>query len=134
MSALADGGSARFRPLYPDAMSLWREDARHSARDLRRRRTWWRPTRCGEQLREFEANGFGRPADLRRQDAIFVHRRPGAFGAPTGHVLPVREVRLRAGAGFVVVIMGDIITMPGLPRRPAAERIHLVNGEIEGLF
>jgi formate--tetrahydrofolate ligase len=56
------------------------------------------------------------------------------LGAPTGHVAPIREVRLRAGAGFVVVMMGDIATMPGLPRVPAAEGISVENGRIEGLF
>ena len=60
---------------------------------------------------------------------------PTALGAPTGHVLPVREVRLSAGAGFVVAICGEIMTMPGLPRRPAAETIRLdAAGRIEGLF
>ena len=60
---------------------------------------------------------------------------PALLGAPTGHVLPVREVRLSAGAGFIVVICGEVMTMPGLPRSPAAERIHLdAEGRIEGLF
>ena len=60
---------------------------------------------------------------------------PTVMGAPEGHILPVREVRLSAGAGFVVAICGDIMTMPGLPRVPAAESIHLRgDGEIEGLF
>jgi len=60
---------------------------------------------------------------------------PGLRGAPTGHSVPVREVRLAAGAGFVVVICGEIMTMPGLPRTPAAEAIYLnQDGEIEGLF
>ena len=60
---------------------------------------------------------------------------PTALGAPRGHVLPVREVRLSAGAGFVVAICGEIMTMPGLPRRPAAETIGLnADGGIEGLF
>ena len=55
-------------------------------------------------------------------------------GAPSGHTLPIREVRLAAGAGFVVVICGDIMAMPGLPRLPAAELIRLRNGQIDGLF
>ena len=60
---------------------------------------------------------------------------PTVMGAPEGHILPVREVRLSAGAGFVVAVCGDIMTMPGLPRVPAAETIHLrEDGEIEGLF
>ena len=58
---------------------------------------------------------------------------PSLMGAPSGHVPRIRDVRLRAGAGFVVVLMGDIQTMPGLPRTPAAERIRVVNGEIDGL-
>ena len=60
---------------------------------------------------------------------------PGAKGAPTGHTIPIREVRLAAGAEFVVVICGEIMTMPGLPRKPAANSIRLNDrGEIEGLF
>ena len=60
---------------------------------------------------------------------------PNLRGAPNGHTLPVREVRLSAGAGFIVVICGQIMTMPGLPRVPSAEAIHLnENGDIEGLF
>ena len=79
--------------------------------------------------------GFGkcRCASPRRNTASPPTRR--CMGAPTGHILPVREVRLSAGAGFVVAICGDIMTMPGLPRVPAAEAIHLRDdGEIEGLF
>ena len=59
---------------------------------------------------------------------------PTRLGAPTGFDVTVKDVRLRAGAGFVVALMGDIRTMPGLPRSPAAERIRVVDGEIEGLF
>ena len=59
---------------------------------------------------------------------------PSLLGAPSGHTPEVREVRLRAGAGFAVVLMGDIRTMPGLPRSPAAERMRVVDGEIQGLF
>jgi formate--tetrahydrofolate ligase len=60
---------------------------------------------------------------------------PNLRGAPTGHVVPVREVRISAGAGFIVVVCGEIMTMPGLPRTPAAETIRINDkGEIEGLF
>jgi formate--tetrahydrofolate ligase len=60
---------------------------------------------------------------------------PDAKGAPSGHLLPIREVRIRAGAGFLVVVAGGIMTMPGLPRRPAAMDIHLDDsGRIDGLF
>jgi formate--tetrahydrofolate ligase len=59
---------------------------------------------------------------------------PSARGAPTGHTVTIREVRLSAGAGFVVLICGDVMTMPGLPARPAAERIDWVDGKVVGLF
>jgi formate--tetrahydrofolate ligase len=60
---------------------------------------------------------------------------PGLLGAPQGHMVPIREVRLAAGAGFIVVICGDIMTMPGLPRVPAANRIRIGDdGQVEGLF
>ena len=59
---------------------------------------------------------------------------PGLLGAPSGHIAPVRGLRLRAGAGFVVVLLGDILTMPGLPRAPAAEQIRVSGGRVAGLF
>ena len=59
---------------------------------------------------------------------------PTLLGAPSGHIAPIRGVRLSAGAGFVVVLLGDILTMPGLPRTPAAESIRLADGKVEGLF
>ena len=60
---------------------------------------------------------------------------PNSRGAPTGHSIPIREVRLSAGAGFIVVVCGDIMTMPGLPKIPSAENIYLnENSQIEGLF
>ena len=71
-----------------------------------------------------------------RKPSIQLLDRPQSLrGAPTGHSVPVREVRLSAGAGFIVVVCGEIMTMPGLPRKPAAETICLNDaGEIEGLF
>jgi formate--tetrahydrofolate ligase len=72
---------------------------------------------------------------MRGEDAIFLLYRPESSGAPTHHVVPIREVRLSAGAGFVVVICGEIMTMPGLPKVPAAETIGLdQDGLVEGLF
>ncbi len=90
--------------------------------------------RVRAQLGEWERAGFGSlPVCIAKTQYSFSAD-PTLLGAPTGHVLPVREVRLAAGAGFVVAICGDILTMPGLPRSPAAERIHLdAAGRIEGL-
>jgi formate--tetrahydrofolate ligase len=82
-----------------------------------------------------EAEGFGHlPVCIAKTQYSFSAD-PALLGAPEGHVLPVREVRLSAGAGFVVAICGDVMTMPGLPRVPAAEAIRLdAEGRIEGLF
>ena len=85
------------------------------------------------RLKGFEEAGFGHlPVCIAKTQYSFTAD-PTVMGAPEGHVLPVREVRLSAGAGFVVAICGDIMTMPGLPRVPSAEAIHLrEDGEIEG--
>ena len=93
------------------------------------------PAPVAARLARFEEAGFGGVPRLRGQDAVQLQRRPDAGSArPDGHVLPVREVRLSAGAGFVVAICGEVMTMPGLPRRPAAESIRLdAEGRIEGL-
>jgi formate--tetrahydrofolate ligase len=88
-----------------------------------------------KKLAQFEAEGFGQlPVCIAKTQYSFSAD-PAALGAPDGHELPVREVRLSAGAGFVVVLSGEVMTMPGLPRVPAAETIGLdAAGEIEGLF
>jgi formate--tetrahydrofolate ligase len=88
-----------------------------------------------DQLREWEAQGLRQPSGLHGQDAVFLFDRSEPAGRAEGHTLPIREVRLSAGAGFVVVICGEIMTMPGLPRVPASETIRLNDeGLIEGLF
>ena len=93
------------------------------------------PDAVARRLKAFEDAGFGNvPVCIAKTQYSFTSD-PTVMGAPTGHILPVREVRLSAGAGFVVGVCGEIMTMPGLPRVPAAEAIHLrEDGEIEGLF
>ena len=87
------------------------------------------------QLREWEIAGFGHLPICMAKTQYSFSTDPNLRGAPIGHIVPVREVRLSAGAGFVVVVCGDIMTMPGLPREPAAQSIGLnANGQIEGLF
>jgi formate--tetrahydrofolate ligase len=131
-AALADSGQAKFRPLYPDEMSLW-DKARTIAREIYGADDIAADASVREQFRELEAGGWGRlPVCVAKTQFSFSDD-PSLVGAPSGHVPRIRDVRLRAGAGFVVVLMGDIRTMPGLPRRPAAERIRVVHGEIEGL-
>jgi formate--tetrahydrofolate ligase len=88
-----------------------------------------------DQLRAWEAAGYGHLPICMAKTQYSFSTDPSLRGAPTGHSVPVREVRLSAGAGFVVVICGEIMTMPGLPRRPSAEAIRLNDaGEVEGLF
>ena len=93
------------------------------------------PDAVARRLKGFEKAGFGHvPVCIAKTQYSFTSD-PTVMGAPEGFTLPVREVRLSAGAGFVVAICGEIMTMPGLPRTPAAEAIHLRDdGEIEGLF
>ena len=99
------------------------QDARDRPRNLRRRR-----------FRALDAAGFCvLPICVAKTQYSFSDD-PTRLGAPTGFTVTVKDVGLRAGAGFVVALMGDIWTMPGLPRNPAAERFRIVDGEIEGLF
>ena len=131
---LATGGTARFSPLYPDALPLFAK-IETVAREIYRADGVVAEARLREQLARWEDDGWGRlPVCIAKTQYSFSAD-PTRLGAPLGHSLPVREVRLAAGAGFVVAICGDIMTMPGLPRTPAAEAIHLNEaGEIEGLF
>ena len=133
VAALADGGSARFAPLYPDVMPLI-EKLRTVATRLYRAADVAAPPAVHAKLRAFEGAGFGRlPVCIAKTQYSFTSD-PALLGAPTGHTLTVREVRLSAGAGFVVAICGEMNTMPGLPRVPAAEAIGLDGaGEIVAL-
>ena len=92
-------------------------------------------TKIRQQLKEFEEKGYKKlPVCIAKTQYSFSTD-PNLKGAPTGHVLPVREVRLSSGAEFIVVVCGEIMTMPGLPKIPAANSIKLNDkGEIEGLF
>ncbi|MBY0333869.1 MAG: formate--tetrahydrofolate ligase [Acetobacteraceae bacterium] len=129
-----DQGAARFVPLYPDAMPL-AEKLRTVAREIYRAADVSIPAPVAARLTRFEEQGFGHVPVCVAKTQYSFSADPTRLGAPEGHVLPVREVRLSAGAGFVVAVCGEIMTMPGLPRRPAAEAIGLdAEGRIEGLF
>ncbi|HEX9167448.1 MAG TPA: formate--tetrahydrofolate ligase [Roseiarcus sp.] len=132
-AALADSGEARFSPLYPDDMSLW-DKTRTIAREIYGADDIAADALVQAKFRELEKAGHGRlPICVAKTQYSFSDD-PSLIGAPTGHVPKILDIRLRAGAGFVVVLMGDVRTMPGLPRNPAAERIRVVDGEIDGLF
>jgi len=131
-AALADSGEAAFRPLYPDEMSLW-DKTRTIAQEIYGAADIAAEAPVRAKFRELESAGWGRlPICIAKTQYSFSDD-PSLIGAPSGHVPRIRDVRLRAGAGFVVAMMGDIQTMPGLPRTPAAERVRVVNGEIDGL-
>ena len=128
------GAEARYAPLYPTTLPL-AEKIRTIAREIYRAADIAVAPAAARRLERFEAAGYAElPVCIAKTQYSFSAD-PTLLGAPEGHILPVREVRLSAGAGFVVAICGDIMTMPGLPRVPAAETIRLdQNGLIEGLF
>jgi formate--tetrahydrofolate ligase len=134
VAELADGGSARFTTLYPDDLPLF-DKIETVAKSIYHAAEVVADTKIRDQLKEWEAQGYGHlPVCMAKTQYSFTTD-PTRRGAPEGHSLPVREVRLSAGAGFVVVICGEIMTMPGLPRVPASETIRLNDaGLIEGLF
>ena len=123
-----------FRPAYGLDLPL-EEKIRIIARTIYRASDIAIAPAAAQRLKSYEAEGFGNlPVCIAKTQYSFSAD-PTAMGAPEGHTLPVREVRLSAGAGFVVAVCGDIMTMPGLPRKPAAQSIRLDgNGQIDGLF
>ncbi len=134
VAEMVHSGESRFEPLYPDEMPLFEKIETIAKRIYRAGEvSASKPVR--DQLAQWEKQGYGSlPVCIAKTQYSFTTD-PNARGAPEGHVLPVREVRLSAGAGFVVAICGDIMTMPGLPRVPAAESIRIdERGLIAGLF
>ncbi len=134
VAEIADSGVSQFAPLYPDNLSLF-EKIERVAKGIYRADDVIADKKVRDQLRLWEEQGYGDLPVCMAKTQYSFSTDPSLRGAPTGHSVPVREVRLSAGAGFVVVVCGEIMTMPGLPRVPAAESICLNDaGEIEGLF
>jgi len=132
--SVCEASAAQFSPLYEDSLSLF-EKIKSIATRIYRADDVAADMKIRNQLREWEAAGFGHLPVCMAKTQYSFSTDPSLRGAPLGHIVPVREVRLSAGAGFIVVICGDIMTMPGLPRIPAAENIGLdADGKIEGLF
>jgi len=131
---IVEANAAQFRTLYNDGMTLW-EKARHIARTLYDADDLIADKKVRAQFSALQEAGFGHFPVCMAKTQYSFSTDPQLMGAPSHHVVPVREVRLAAGAEFIVVVCGDIMTMPGLPRRPAAEDIYLnADGQIEGLF
>ena len=134
VAELADSGMAQFAPLYRDDLPLF-EKIETIARRIYHADEVLADKKIRDQLRAWEEAGYGHLPICMAKTQYSFSTDPNLRGAPTGHSVPIREVRLSAGAGFVVVICGAIMTMPGLPSKPAAMQIGLNDqGEIEGLF
>lgn len=134
VAELAEGGEADFAPLYPDDMPL-RQKLETIAREIYGAAGLSLGPKVAARFAELEEAGHGRLPICVAKTQYSFSADPLLRGAPSGHIVPVRELRLSAGAGFVVAICGDVMTMPGLPRVPAAERIHIdAQGQVEGLF
>lgn len=132
--ALAESGRSQFAPLYPDDMSLFHK-IETIAKDIYHASEVIADKSVRDQLHAWEAQGYGNLPICMAKTQYSFSTDPNLRGAPEGHTVPVREVRLSAGAGFVVVITGEIMTMPGLPKVPSSEKILLnEQGQIEGLF
>ena len=134
VAEIADADMAQFNPLYDDDMGLFHK-IETIAKRIYRADEVLADKKIRDQLHAWEAQGFGHLPVCMAKTQYSFSTDPNLRGAPDGHSVPIREVRLSAGAGFVVVICGEIMTMPGLPSKPAALSIGLSQaGEIEGLF
>ena len=134
VSEIADADMANFAPIYPDEMPLF-EKIETIAKRIYRADEVLADKKIRDQLRQWEEQGYGNLPVCMAKTQYSFSTDPNLRGAPTGHSVPVREVRLSAGAGFIVAICGEIMTMPGLPRVPSAEAIMLNDdGQIDGLF
>ncbi|WIY25940.1 formate--tetrahydrofolate ligase [Parasedimentitalea psychrophila] len=134
VAEIADADMGNFAPIYPDDMPLF-EKIETIAKRIYRADEVLADQKIRNQLKDWEDQGYGNLPVCMAKTQYSFSTDPTLRGAPVGHSVPVREVRLSAGAGFIVAVCGDIMTMPGLPRNPAAKSICLSDeGEIQGLF
>ena len=131
---IAESGSAQFRTLYDDSVSLW-EKTNTIAKSIYGAQEIIADKSVREQFKQLQESGYGKFPICMAKTQYSFSTDPNLKGAPTGHVVPIKEIRLSAGAEFLVVVAGEIMTMPGLPKVPAANSIQLNNqNQIEGLF
>ena len=134
VAKIADSNSAEFKTLYDDEMTLW-DKTEHIAKNIYGASEIIADKKVRNQFKKLENDGFGEYPICMAKTQYSFSTDPLLMGAPVGHDVPIKEVRLSAGAEFIVVVCGDIMTMPGLPRVPAAEAIGLdEDKEIKGLF
>ncbi len=134
VAAIADKSSSQFKPIYGEELPLW-DKIKTIAREIYRADDIVAVKSVRDQLKSYEAQGYGTFPICMAKTQYSFSTDPNLKGAPSNHVVPIREVRLSAGAEFIVVVCGDIMTMPGLPKVPSAEVIGLDDkGQIAGLF
>ena len=131
---IAESGSAQFRTLYDDSVTLW-EKTNTIAKSIYGAQEIIADKTIREQFKNLQESGYGHFPICMAKTQYSFSTDPNLKGAPTGHVVPIKEIRLSAGAEFLVVVAGEIMTMPGLPKIPAANSIQLnKENQIEGLF
>ncbi len=134
VAKIADSNLAQFKTLYDDKMSLW-DKTQYIAQNIYGAAEIIADKKVRNQFQKLEDDGFGEYPICMAKTQYSFSTDPLLMGAPSGHDVPIKEVRLSAGAEFIVVVCGDIMTMPGLPRIPAAENIDVdEEGLIQGLF
>ena len=131
---LVNHHKSQFRPLYKDEVTLW-DKTRRIARSIYGAEDIIADKKIRDQFAQLQEEGYGHYPICMAKTQYSFSTDPALMGAPRGHEVPIREVRLSAGAEFIVVVCGDIMTMPGLPRVPSADNIKLNDqGQVEGLF
>jgi formate--tetrahydrofolate ligase len=131
---MLDSEESNFKPLYDLEMPIW-DKMKTIATRIYGASDIIADKKIREQIAQFQERGFGNLPICVAKTQYSFSTDPNLKGAPSGHVVPIREVRLSAGAGFLVFVCGEIMTMPGLPRVPAADKIHIDDeGLIQGLF
>tara|TARA_Y100001970_G_scaffold76308_1_gene96881 strand:- start:991 stop:2664 length:1674 start_codon:yes stop_codon:yes gene_type:complete len=134
VAKIADSNSAEFKALYDNKMSLW-DKTQYIAQNIYGAADIIADKKVRNQFKKLEDDGFGEYPICMAKTQYSFSTDPLLMGAPSGHDVPIREVRLSAGAEFIVVVCGEIMTMPGLPKIPAAENINVDDkGLIQGLF
>ncbi len=134
VAKIADSNSSKFEPLYDNKMSLW-DKTQYIAQNIYGASEIIADKKVRNQFKKLEDDGFGEYPICMAKTQYSFSTDPSLMGAPSGHDVPIREVRLSAGAEFIVVVCGEIMTMPGLPKIPASEGIDVdEQGLIQGLF
>ena len=134
VATIADSNSSKFKPLYDNKLSLW-DKTQYIAQNIYGASEIIADKKVRNQFKKLEEDGFGEYPICMAKTQYSFSTDAALKGAPSGHDVPIREVRLSAGAEFIVVVCGEIMTMPGLPRIPASEGIDVDDeGLIQGLF